>query len=173
MDSTPSQMAGQTTALDVVVVRMEPYAAEAVSALFRLVLKGLPYYNDRAKRGELSKYNAERLNASVLNDPDSVLIAKSGDQALGFCLNNYDDDLIWLAWFGVHPMHRRRGVASLLLCKLEETARRRNCHKIWCDSRTENLPSRSILTLQGYHEICTVTSHWYGQDFILWEKSLS
>lgn len=172
MDFAPPRSTEEATAPDVLVTPMEPHSAEAISALFGRVMADLLFYNERAKRGELRRHSAKWLRASVLNDPYSVLIAKSGDQAVGFCLNNYDDELIWLAWFAVHPMHRRAGIASLLLCRLEETARRRKCHKIWCDSRTENIPSRNILTRQGYREICTLRNHWYGQDFILWEKLL-
>jgi len=153
-----------------VVSRMQPEEAEPVNQLFCEIVEKLPYYNELAKSSEIAKYSVEALRASSSNDPDSVLVAKVGDQVIGFCFSNSDDGLVWLAWFGVHSSFERQGVGSVLLEKLEETVRNGRSHKIWCDCRTENEASKSTLSKHGYLQICTVRNHWYGQDFILWEK---
>ncbi len=144
--------------------------AEALNALFRVVVLPLPYYNDAAKRTELAKHSIELLWNSVSVDPVTVLVANLDSQMIGFCLSKRDDDLIWLSWFGVHPDHRRKGVASELLGGLEEACRKENAHKIWCDCRVGNQASIGILSKHGYVPICTLRNHWYGQDYILWEK---
>ena len=144
--------------------------AEALSQLFGQVVTALPYYNDIAKKSELAKYSPALLRESVSQDPDSVLVAKSGGNLLGFCISRNDDGLIWLSWFGVHAGHRREGIGSALLRKLEDTVRSGKSHKIWCDCRTENQNSKVLLSKHSYQQICTVRNHWYHQDFILWEK---
>jgi hypothetical protein len=35
------------------------------------------------------------------------------------------------------------------------------------------LPSRRTLQKAGYHEVCTLKQHWYGQDYVILEKMLS
>ena len=157
-------------AFPLIVDRMQPDEAESLSLLFTQVVKALPYYNETAKRSELEKYSAISLCDSISNDPDSVLVARATREIVGFCLSRHDDGLIWLAWFGVHPLYRRRGVGSALLQKLEDIVRNGRSHKIWCDCRTENEISKRVLTDHGYTQLCTVLNHWYGQDFILWEK---
>ena len=152
---------------------MESGEARILSELIRDVVGCLPYYNDQAKKTELAKYSAELLQRSVGNDPDSVLVAKVGSELAGFCLSEDDDGLVWLAWFGVHPAFRRRGIGSALLTQLEETARCGRSHKVWCDCRTDNTASKALLRRHGYIQLCTVRNHWYGQDFILWEKRVS
>jgi ribosomal protein S18 acetylase RimI-like enzyme len=147
--------------------------AEDLSAMFRQIVISLPYYNEIAKRSEIAKYSPELLRASVSEFPASVLVAREEGKLVGFCFNKDDDGLVWLAWFGVHPSYRRQGVGLALLQKLEESARHRGSHKIWCDCRTENEASRAALSNYGYVELCTVRNHWYGQDFILWEKSVA
>jgi len=152
------------------VVGMHQDDAEAVSTLFNQIVQALPYYNSTAKESEIKKYSAELLRSTVQHEPESVLIAKRNGELAGFCFSENDDGLMWLAWFAVHPSFRKQGIGLALLARLEETARQNKFHKIWCDCRTDNQASRVVLTKQGYLELCTVRNHWYGQDFILWEK---
>jgi ribosomal protein S18 acetylase RimI-like enzyme len=157
-------------AASVVVDRMADNDAEPLFRLFAHILEALPYYNETAKKSELQKYSPLLLRQATLREPDSVLTARVGSELVGFCFSEDDDGLVWLAWFGVHPSFRRRGVGSGLLRSLEERVRNGRSHKIWCDCRTENQVSQAALIRQGYSMLCTVPNHWYGQDFILWEK---
>ena len=152
------------------IERMKYDDAEPLSLLFAQVVLALPYYNELAKRSEIEKYSIALLRESIASDPDSVLVAKSVREIIGFCISRYDDGLIWLSWFGVHPLYRRRGIGSALLDKLEDSVLNGRSHKIWCDCRTDNQASKLVLTNRGYSQLCTVRNHWYGQDFILWEK---
>jgi len=147
--------------------------AEELNHLFAGIVEALPYYNDTAKRSEIAKYSAESLRQLAEKEPDSVLVARVVEQIIGFCFSESDDGLVWLAWFGVAPAFRHQGVGSQLLAKLDETVRNGRSHKIWCDCRTENEASKIALSNHGYVQLCTVRNHWYGQDFILWEKSVA
>lgn len=144
--------------------------ADAVSKLFTEIVRDLPYYNSTAKESEIKKYSPELLRIAVKQEPESILVAKVNGVLAGFCFSENDDGLIWLAWFAVHPSFRKQGIGLALLRRLEEKARKEMCHKIWCDCRTENQASKVVLSKQGYLELCTVRNHWYGQDFVLWEK---
>jgi RimJ/RimL family protein N-acetyltransferase len=144
--------------------------ADSVSLLFTQIVEALPYYNATAKSSEIKKYSAELLRCSVLDEPESVLVAKRDGELAGFCISENDDGLIWLAWFAVHPSFRKQGTGLALLTRLEDHARNQKSHKIWCDCRTENKASQLALSKQGYTQLCIVRNHWYGQDFILWEK---
>jgi GNAT superfamily N-acetyltransferase len=152
---------------------MRSEEAGQLSGLFGEILEDLPYYNEAAKTGELAKYSSAELRAARSADPDSVLVAKIGNELAGFCFTKEDDFTTWLAWFGVHPHHRRKGIGTALLEAVEHRALRRGSHKIWCDSRTDNEVSKSTLAAHGYTKICTIQKHWYQQDFILWEKLVS
>ena len=153
-----------------IVDRMQPHEAEALAHLFAAVLNSLPYYNEISKAAEISKYLPASLRASTEKDPDSVIVARTTGRIVGFCLSHNDDGVVWLSWFGVDAEYRKMGIGSALLTKLEETVRNGRSHKIWCDSRTDNEASKDVLNRQGYLPLCTVKNHWYGHDFILWEK---
>ncbi|MGA2663691.1 MAG: GNAT family N-acetyltransferase [Nitrososphaerales archaeon] len=141
-----------------------------VVSLFREMLDAIPYYNVLAKEGERGKYTLRSLKAKLRGDEHSVLVVRDGSRLLGFAFSHFDDHLIWLDWFAVNPAFRRRGVGSAMLRKLVETAPARKAHKVWCDSRTTNGPAKATLRKNGFREIAELEDHWYGQDFILWER---
>ncbi len=150
-----------------------PEEIAETSALFAKIVLSLPYYNESARRSEISKYSPSRLEQMIAADPDAVHVATVNTRIVGFCFSNIDDGLIWLSWFGVAPEYRRCGIGTALLSALDERARRSGAHKIWCDCRPNNVASRVTLAAFGYREICTLVQHWYGQDFLLWERSIA
>jgi ribosomal protein S18 acetylase RimI-like enzyme len=152
---------------------MEPNEAEHAASVFRDIVDSLPYYNVHARAAEIAKYSAPALLEAQAEDPDSVLIARVHGEIAGICISRLDDTLIWLSWFVVDPRYRRMGVGVSLIERLEESVRARKIHKIWCDCRTDNPASKALLIRQGFEPLCTVRNHWYGQDFILWEKGLA
>jgi ribosomal protein S18 acetylase RimI-like enzyme len=142
---------------------------DAVAALIRDTIQPLAYYNERARRAELAKYSADGLRALVAHDPQAVLVARDRSAPIGFCVSRFDDGTIWLDWFGTAARARGRGIGASLLAALARTLPSRHAHKIWCDSRTDNTESRSVLERAGFRRIATLTNHWYEQDYVLWE----
>lgn len=142
---------------------------EDVSRLVADVIQPLEYYNERARSEEIAKYGPTQLQAMSKEDPDSVLVARSGNSVAGFCLSRYDDGLVWLSWFGVAPDFRENGVGEALLRALASTLSRRRAHKVWCDTRTSNVRSQRLLQRVGFVQLAELKNHWYGQDFFLWE----
>jgi len=134
------------------------------------VISETDYYSPEARRSEISKYTASKLLDLIQADAKSVLVATNSGGPVGFCISTYDDGLIWLSWFGVAKSERSRHIGSQLLNAAIGQVASRGCHKIWCDSRTSNLESRSVLLRAGFREICRLEKHWYGHDFSLWEK---
>ncbi len=157
---------------ELIVRPLQHHEAAQVADLVRAVVSPLSYYNEQARAAETAKYTAQNLASIAEDDGQAVLVAVLAGEVVGFCISRYDDGIIWLAWFGVREDARGREVADALLGALEQATRRRGCHKIWCDTRTDNLRSQRVLQRSGFSRICTVTQHWYGQDFHLWEKLL-
>jgi ribosomal protein S18 acetylase RimI-like enzyme len=145
---------------------------KTLSQVFLDVLRPIPYYNDLAKENEETKYSYDELSKKLHEDSKSLILIKENGNIVAFCFSRFDDFTIWLEWFGIVKPYRGLKLSGLLLNKLEESARDRNCHKIWCDSRTENKKAISILEKNGYENIALIKNHWYKQDFFLWQKFL-
>ena len=142
---------------------------DALAALMRDTIEPLACYNARARQAELVKYAADGLRALVAADPQAALVARDRAELVGFCVSRYDDGTIWLSWFGTAARVRGQGVGAALLAALGQTLPSRNAHKIWCDSRVDNVESGSVLERAGFRRIATLTNHWFGQDYYLWE----
>ena len=142
---------------------------DALATLMRETIERLEIYNERAKHAEFAKYTPDQICALTAEDPHAVIVARDGEGLTGFCLSRFDDGTVWLSWFGTAARARRRGIGASLLAELASTLAARGAHKIWCDSRTDNAESNSVLDRAGYRRIATLTNHWYGQDYFLWE----
>ena len=142
---------------------------DALVTLMRDTIQPLAYYNERARRAELAKYTTDGLRSLVAEDPQAVLVARDSSGLLGFRVSRFDDGTIWLSWFGTAARARGGGIGASLLAALANTLPSRQAHKIWCDSRVDNKESKSVLERAGFRRIATLTNHWYGQDFFLWE----
>jgi len=56
---------------------------------------------------------------------------------------------------------------------LESSVHQRDCHKVWCDTKVDNVQSISLLISLGYTKVATLKNHWYGLDYYLWEKLIN
>lgn len=142
---------------------------DALATLMRETIAAIPYYNDTAKAAEFAKYTVDRLRARLDGDPHALLVARDDAVLIGFCVSRFDDATIWLDWFGTAARARKRGVGAALLNALAATLPSRNAHKIWCDSRTDNVESAAALERAGFRRIATLSNHWHHQDYFLWE----
>jgi ribosomal protein S18 acetylase RimI-like enzyme len=157
--------------IDIAFRPAQPDELNSIHRMFSATLRVLPYYSSVAKKDELAKYTVSKLKSNLKADQNSILLAKeaSGD-IVGFCFSHFDDYTIWLDWIVVERRSRKKGVGKELLEVLFRTAIKRKAHKIWCDCRTSNFPSRALLSSYGFEKIAVIKNHWYCQDFILWQK---
>lgn len=151
------------------ITPVAPHECDALASLMRRTIEPLSYYNARAIRAELIKYTADTLRTLAAAEPQAVLVARRGAEIIGFCVSRFDDGTIWLSWFGTDASARGQGVGAALLAALASTLPARHAHKIWCDSRVENVESKSVLERAGFKRIATLANHWYEQDYFLWE----
>ncbi|HEV2992335.1 MAG TPA: GNAT family N-acetyltransferase [Candidatus Angelobacter sp.] len=147
--------------------------AERVSELFAGVIRSLSYYSEQAKQEEIAALRADDISAIVDDVRYLLLVFPLPRRIIGACLLRLDEGGVWwLAWIVTDTEFRGRKVASALIAAAKTLIRNAGGHKIWCDCRSNNDPSRKMLTKNGFRSLCEIKNHWYKQDFILWELSL-
>lgn len=156
----------------IIIRPMKSAETRKVAALAATIIKSLKYYTVQARAEELAQYTGLKLREKIKNDPFSILVAESKSKIIGFLFSKWNSGTIWLEWIGTEDTNRRKGVARMLLQSLERTVSKRKAHKIWCDCRTVNIPSKKLLSSSGYHQLVVISNHWFKQDYILWHKEI-
>ncbi|MFN3266794.1 MAG: GNAT family N-acetyltransferase [Deinococcales bacterium] len=148
------------------IVPLEPNQTPAALELLISTIVQSQYYTQAAKHTEIAE-----LTAQLEAQPHTALVALESDQVLGLVVwSGLEAGLLWLSWIVTAPEARGRGVALALLDGFHHFAKVNGVHKTWCDSRIGNIPSQALLEKAGYKVITTLTQHWYGLDYFLWER---
>ncbi len=153
-----------------ILQHLEPEFAIATAQLLEQTILESPHYSDWAKSEEIAGLTAAKLLAMPKHD---LHIAIEENTVLGVLVSSPKEaGLLWLSWCVVSPAARGRGVAGALITAFHASAKARGVHKTWCDSRVGNAASARMLEKAGYRVVTTLEQHWYGLDFLIWERLL-
>lgn len=151
----------------------KPKDALELSKLMRSVISATKYYSTEARAEEVRKHNSRTLKQYLLDKKYySCLVATEENKIIGFAIGRNEAGVFWADWVGVRKDTRRKGIAEALMREWERRLWQKGVHKIWCDTRTSNKESISLLLKLHYKKLGTFRNGWYKQDFFLWEKDL-
>ncbi len=75
---------------------------------------------------------------------------------------------------GVHPAHRRKGIAEAMLAKLEEYCEENSVFEINLEVRVGNVPARALYQKAGFGEIAVRKGYYDGkEDAVIMKKILT
>ncbi len=144
---------------------LEPVFLEATAKLLKEAILESPHYSPLAKTEEIAALTGEKL---VMQN---VFIAVEDKTLLGVLVSSTAEaGLLWLSWVVVSPQARGRGIAKDLITAFHASAAAQGVHKTWCDSRLANTASARMLEKSGYRVVATLYKHWYGLDYLIWER---
>ena len=128
--------------------------AAQIAELSRVTIEqGLPW-----------RWTRERVRACILDRTVNVVVAREGEQVIGFAIMKYGDDEASLLLFGVDAAHRRRRVGSELLEWLEITARTAGIRAIRLEARQDNHVASAFYRHHGFEEIGVVHGYYEGLE---------
>lgn len=144
--------------------------ALVVSELLQKVVSKATVYNQLAREDQIKKYTPEYLTQLIESDAKSVAGSYIEGKLVGFVIAVDQSGPIWIEWICIDEAARGKHVGENLITFCLAEAKGRGCNKYWCDTRTENIPAVNLFTKMGFEQKCELKSHWYGQDFYIWEK---
>jgi len=105
-------------------------------------------------------------------NPETFLVALRERVLVGYAIIDRWADHYHLVSIAVHPEHRRRGVAQLLMTRLESLIARERIIRL--EVRKNNKPAIAFYTKNGYR-LTGVEEHYYrdGEDALMMEKTHS
>ncbi|MCX8015655.1 MAG: ribosomal protein S18-alanine N-acetyltransferase [candidate division WOR-3 bacterium] len=102
-----------------------------------------------------------------------VFVAKQDDIVLGYLDAWQIDDEMHLANIAVAPNYRQQGIASKMLLKLIEIAKKKNIKSIYLEVRVSNKIARKLYEKFGFVNVYTRKNYYPdGEDAIIYKKSL-
>jgi putative acetyltransferase len=142
-------------------LRTRPYAAadlDALIALFRTSVRSLAPHDYTL--GQVLAWAPDEIDPDgwrVRLAASSTWVAASGDRVAGFISLEWDGHLDMLY---VHPDFQRRGVASMLLRRLETSAKRRGLVRLFTEASTAAKP---FFERRGFRVIVAQVVSRHGQ----------
>ena len=105
-------------------------------------------------------------------NPATFLVALREKFLVGYAIMDRWADRYHLVSIAVHPEHRRRGVAQLLMTRLESLLASGRIIRL--EVRKNNKPAIAFYTKNGYN-LAGVEEHYYrdGEDALIMEKTHS
>ena len=92
-------------------------------------------------------------NELVTNRLASYVVARAGDEVVGFAGLWVMVDEAHITTFAVHPRWRRRGVGQHLLLRLLELANDRRAREATLEVRLSNMPARRLYEKYGFRPV--------------------
>jgi ribosomal protein S18 acetylase RimI-like enzyme len=119
-------------------------------------------------------WTPERVLGHIRRSESVVLIAKSGQQLIGFAIMQFAEDSAHLNLLAVTKASRRRGIARQMLNWLHESAVVAGTFRIRLELRSGNEPARRFYVSMGYEECGYVTGYYSAvEDAVRMTKDLT
>jgi ribosomal protein S18 acetylase RimI-like enzyme len=112
---------------------------------------------------------------SQLQSLESVfLVVEENEEFIGVAIGRvWEDGVAVLGFFGVKPLHRRKGVGFSLLSRFVDEAKKRKAHKVWLLTAPSLQSAIRLYVKAGFVPEGYLRKHSYGQDLILYSKFLT
>ncbi|MFQ6000418.1 MAG: GNAT family N-acetyltransferase [Anaerolineae bacterium] len=110
--------------------------------------------------------------AERLAEGGYVLVAEVDGQIIGTATGLEEHQSLHVCSVAVHPDCQGRGVARLLMERLEALARSLGCHKLFLQTAWAMTEAMALYESLGYQREGYQPRHFYGEDFILYGKVL-
>ena len=104
--------------------------------------------------GLYAPYNnpLEDIRRKIATQPELFLVGLVGDRVAATCMAGYEGHRGWINYLGVHPDHRRKGYASVIMARAEELLRKLGCPKINLQVRETNRAAVGFYTRIGFSD---------------------
>jgi ribosomal-protein-alanine N-acetyltransferase len=124
--------------------------AHAIAAMSRDYIEaGLPW-----------SWRATRVLRAIRATDTNVLVARRGNDIVGFAIMRYGPLEAGLQLFAVRPTERRRGIGTALIQWLIEAARVAGIYVVYVEMRADNAVARSFYRDRGFEDMEPLPSYY-------------
>ncbi|MDE1869018.1 MAG: GNAT family N-acetyltransferase [Candidatus Micrarchaeota archaeon] len=145
----------------------------AISGFGAPIVKAMKFYNKEHMARNVYELGVRDLKDTFRHKNCIIIAATKEGKIVGFCTHYPGHGHVdWLDWILVDKNLRKAGIGRALIGFVIKDAKRRGCHKIWCDSNPNNRLAFKFFTKMGFRKIGIAKRHAYREDEIFWEKQI-
>ncbi len=144
----------------------------AISKFGTPVVKEMKFYNREHMARNIYELSIRDLNDTLRHNRNGIVIALSdSNSVIGMCVHYVSHGHVdWLDWLLVDKRYRKMGIGKALMEFAIKDAKKKGCHKMWCNSNPENKPMLKFMPKLGFRKIGIAKRHAFKEDEILWER---
>ena len=109
-------------------------------------------------------YRPDRFAQLIANENVVALVARAGDQAVGFAVMEFGDERGHLIVLAVLPRHQRTGIARSMIEWLLESARTAGLTSMHVELRADNVAAHGLYRSLGFAETLRVPGYYRGRE---------
>lgn len=132
-----------------------------------------PFYNDTFKAFEKARLSKEYLRNLHATDPAHIMVMTDDDDPVGFMMSGPEYGTLWLYWSYLIPEKRRSTQAMSSMRAFIAYWDNGRFHKIATYTKNGNRAAEAIMKRLGFKFICTLENHIFGEDYLLYEHTLT
>jgi ribosomal-protein-alanine N-acetyltransferase len=118
-------------------------------------------------------WTTARIEAAIQDEATNVAVVHLSDGVAAFGIMHYGERTAHLALLAVHPVQRKRGIASRLVSWLEKCADTAGIERIRVEARLDNPGAIAFYQKHGYVQIDRLVKYYRGVlDAVRFEKTL-
>jgi GNAT superfamily N-acetyltransferase len=132
------------------------------------------HYNAAARQTYSSQVSSAYMRG-ILKGAGFAVLAFKRSEPVGCLWTSFDSadrSIMTFEWILVNRRYKKQGIAKLMHNFAERLAVSQGVRKIWGDSRASNYQAIALGAKLDVRRIGKLKKHWFGQDYILWEKQL-
>ncbi len=143
----------------------------AISRFGTPVVRELNFYKKEHMARNVYELSIEDLN-DTFKSKDSLIVAESRDGKIVGMVAHYPGHghVDWLDWIIIDKNYRKKGLGKAMINFTIKEAKRRGCHKIWCDTHPKNTTVNRFLKKFGFRKVGILKKHSFKDDQLIWEK---
>ncbi|MFI4866419.1 MAG: GNAT family N-acetyltransferase [Steroidobacterales bacterium] len=118
-------------------------------------------------------WTAARIAGAIQDEATNVAVVHLSGHVIAFGIMHYGDRTAHLALLAVHPMQRKRGIATRLVSWLEKCAETAGIERIRVEARSDSPAAIAFYRRQGYAQTDRLANYYRGVlDAVRFEKTL-